>query len=160
MKNEEFEYVVSTKMDIATLVASVGLVVVLAWLAVTNNQDLVLIGILKFGPTGASLFYGMLSMLGAIFAYSTLRDLVGPHSQYQPITLEQEAISAPTRPGGRKTRTLSYRGMQDVKVQKVAGNRILEIKHTDGTLAISSGAVGGDGFEALLESLSMRILVA
>ncbi len=158
--NEEFEYVVSTKMDIATLVASIVLVFILSWLALTNTQALVVLGLIKFGPLGASIVYGLLAVLGMIFALVTLKDLIRPGSQYHPIMLDGEAICAPTRPGGRKTQTLTYRGMQDVKVQRVAGNRILEIKHADGSLAISSGAVGGAGFEALLESLSMRILVS
>ncbi|MEO9897077.1 MAG: hypothetical protein ABJD13_20640 [Paracoccaceae bacterium] len=160
MRNEEFEYHVSTKMDIATVLACSCLAVVLMWLAFTNTLGMDVLGIVYLEPGAASLFYGALAALGVAFAFGTLRDLMKPNNRYQPITLEQEAISAPTRPGGHRSQTLSYRGMQDVKVQKVAGNRILEIKHTDGSLAISSGAVGGDGFEALLESLSMRILVA
>ena len=160
MKNEEFEYLVSTKMDIATVLACSCLAVVLAWLSLTNTQGMDFLGLVHLGPETACLLYGALSILGVAFAFGTLRDLLNPNSQFQPIMLDQDAISAPTRPGGRRSQTLSYREMQDIKVQKVAGNHILEIKHPDGSLAILSGAVGGDGFEALLESLNTRIMVA
>ncbi|MDJ0825920.1 MAG: hypothetical protein QNJ16_10495 [Rhodobacter sp.] len=152
-----FEYGSTSKPGVLAMVGCLAAAGFMAWMAWTNDAGLILNGILRFGVTGASIFYAAMAVAAGGMGVVLLAGMLKPASARAPIRLDQEAITAPVNPGGSKTLRLDYRGITGVAIKSVAGNKVLSIKHPNGSLAISGAEVGGEGFDAMLRSLAARL---
>lgn len=157
MTHETYEYTLTTAKGFFLMILC-GLITLWAGYMTVGHSGALSIGPFAFGAMGASLAYGALAAVTAWVTFGEIRAWVRPREAKAPIILDNEAISAPAQPDNPAVLRLTYKGISDIKTRLVNGTRTLEIKHMDGNLTISGGALGSrEAFDSLLQSLEARV---
>jgi hypothetical protein len=109
---------------------------ILAMRASTNQRGVIIEGIIRLGPEGATTFYWGLAALGAGFV------LMCGVLAYHRLTFEQRMVLGPTMmtvPASRwsrATKTIAYRDVRGLTLQSVSGQTFLNVQHTGGKYVI------------------------
>lgn len=74
------------------------------------------------------------------------------------ILLDDEAITAPARPGDKRPLRLTYKGISDISAKSIDGVRTLVVKHMDGNMFISSACLADrESFDRLWRALEAHV---
>ena len=125
--------------------------------AIVNDRGLVISGLIHFGQTGATIFYGCIAAIGAAFAAIGIHSFfVGVFSTRQ-ITLTVSEIAAPKVGFLRPAAIVKFADIQHLSTRVVQKQRFLTVAHTHGKLTINESFLPNRGaFEALCNEIEYR----
>jgi hypothetical protein len=104
--------------------------------ALGNDRGLIINGIIRLEPHGATIFYWCVAGLGGAFVLLGLAMLVVGLTSDGRLRLTPTEISAPRRAFGRTTTTIPLADIQAIRVHAVNNEHFLDITHGNGTLTI------------------------
>ena len=130
--------------------------------AQTNRRGLIIDGIIRLAPDGATLFYGAVAILSALLSVlglvSRFARLVGG-ARYLTLTARDIIV-----PRGLLTRvdvTVPYAAIHDLRIVTVRKQIFLEIRHVGGRVSIVRSAMPSkEAFDQLLQLLAARVRTA
>lgn len=101
--------------------------ILMGYKATQNNTGMIINGIIRLGPTGATVFYWVISVLGAGFVFLGLMLAVRRVSNPQVLELGTDAMLLPHGRFQRQTLRIAYSDIQRVSEVKVSGQRFLYV---------------------------------
>jgi len=145
---------------IKTIVISIflgALAAFMGYTAITNDQGLILNGVIRMGPMGASIFFWVLTLIMVFgLAAATLGLIKGRNSEKQ-IVLTDTTISAPKSALNDQVVTVSYDDILNLTTQNVNGQHFVNIHHPGGKLVIPHAMLPNKAtFDELVEILVNR----
>ncbi len=158
---EPIIYPYKTKV-VKTVIISIFLAALAAFMgytAVTNEQGLILNGIIKMGPMGATIFFWVITLIMVFGLAIIALGLIKGRGIQRNVVLTDTTISAPKSALNNNIVTIAYTDIHDVTTQRVSGQHFVNIHHPEGKLVISDAMLPNKKvFEELVESLSQRVV--
>jgi hypothetical protein len=113
-----------------------GCALLFANLAARNHRGLIINGIIRLGPQGATVFYWSLFGASAAFVLMSLF-LVYHRLRYrQRLVLGPSTITVPASRWSRRTEEIAYADIRDLVTTEVSGQRFLQVVHPGGKYTI------------------------
>jgi len=100
---------------------------IMAYKATHNTVGLIINGIIKLGPTGATVFYWVIAALGAGFVLLALLLAVRRLASPQTLELATDALLLPCGRFQRHTSRIAYSDIQNVSEFQVSGQKFLYV---------------------------------
>ena len=111
------------------LAVTVGLV----WIAWTNDRGLILYHLIRFGETGATIFYAC----GAVFTLvMSVFFLLNLFLAEQELTLTSNSLTVPAGVFSSKDKIVNFSEIRKLRAWKVNGQTFLEIRTPNGKVRI------------------------
>jgi hypothetical protein len=125
--------------------------------AMTNDRGLIINGLIRLEPGGATNFYWGLAALSAAFVAVALPAFfVGLLSSHR-VVLTSTDISAPKYGFSRKPTVVNLSDIRGQSMQIVQGHRLLNIYHVNGKLTITESFLPNKAaFEELCTAIAQR----
>lgn len=135
-----------------SIVATAGLSVGMGFIARTNDQGLIINGIIELSVFGATLFYWFLAAGCAVLSVlSILAVIIGLNSSKE-IVVSEHGIRAPKSGISKKIVTVNFKDISETKIQSVHKQHFLYIHHPGGRLTIAQSMLPDkQSFEKLTE---------
>jgi len=131
-----------------------GVAAVMAHAAMTNDRGLILNGIIRLSPQGATNFYWCIAGLGAAFVVVGLPLFVMGLTSKACIRLTATELSMPRSAFSRTTRVVSLAQIQGTDVHAVNGQRFLTVLLADGEVSIAQSMLpNAAAFEEICAAL-------
>jgi hypothetical protein len=133
----EYEYKPSWSVIIFVAVFFSSGAVFLYLKTVKSDRGLIIEGIIPLGPTGATLFFGALTLLsvGFVLLAAFLAYMRIVHRQRIAFTSDALIVPAPM---GRGEMAIPYRSISGLSMIEVNWQRILYVSHTGGQASITA----------------------
>lgn len=132
--------------------------ITLAHLALTDNRKLIIDYFIELSPTGAAIFYWVLS--GLSFVLVIFSATFGLHRVLHPrtITLTADWISAPKRGAYGKDVIVKYGTIQDLSIITFKRQQYLQLTHPDGKLSVMASLLPSrEAFGEICELVAERV---
>lgn len=156
MEHESFPYRVDPATVGCGLVILVPLSVGALWMAATNEQGMVINGILELGVTAATTVIAVMGLTLAGFSlFAVSRFFDAPRE----LVVTDEEVQIPSGLGMRDTKVVRFDELTDVTEVVVQGNPFLRL-HRQGAKVDVSGSMLGDGYERAKALILERVHAA
>ena len=109
---------------------------VLGYEAWTNEQGLILNGLIEFDVQGATIFYWVLTALSVGFVAIALSLIYHRFTYNQRLTLGATALRVPKSRFSHEVAAIAYRDIRDLSEARVNGQRFLYVVHPGGKYTI------------------------
>jgi hypothetical protein len=136
MKTIEYPYKPRLRTTLLVISFGVALAAGMGYAALSNDRGLIINGILRFGPLGATIVYWCLAGIGAVCLVIGLAMLVANLTSKARLRLTPTEFSAPRHAFDRTTTTIPVAEIQAIQVYSVRDQHFLDIAHGDATLTI------------------------
>ena len=126
--------------------------------AMFNDRGLVLNGLLHLGTTGATIFYGSVAAVSAVFVAIAIPGFIVGLTSPHRVTVTDTEVSAPRFGFSRKVTTVRFADIRDMSLQQVQRQRFLVIVHAGGKLSlIETFLPNREAFDEICLALSDRV---
>lgn len=158
MNEEKFPYQPNFVVFILSSVVLAGIAVGLGYIAFTNEQGLILNGVVEFSIGGATTFFWGLATASGIFAVIGVIAVAGALTSKREIVVSDSIISAPKSGFSKEIITINLTEVTDVNIQSVQKQKFLNIIHPSKKLAIPQAMLPSKQlFERLTELVESRV---
>jgi hypothetical protein len=110
--------------------------VVLAHRADTNDRGLIINGIIELEPDSATTFYWVLTLLAAGFVVAAGFMAVHRLTVTQRLVLGADAMTVPASRWSSETRSIAYRDIRQMTLERMSGQTYMTIRHTGGKFVL------------------------
>lgn len=108
------------------------------FMARSNDRGLIINGIIKLSPWGATVFYSVLAACSLVFVLMSIAILIHLLLYSQKIVLTAEELIVPKSRWSSKEITISYSTITEIRVTEVKYQRFLKIAHWAGVSTITA----------------------
>ncbi|HEB86009.1 MAG TPA: hypothetical protein ENI68_03195 [Gammaproteobacteria bacterium] len=158
MNDERFSYKPNIVVFILSSVVLAGIAVGMAYIAYTNEQGLILNGIIELSIEGATVFHWSLAVACGTLAIFGAVAVVGASTSKREIIVSGNIISAPKSGFSKKIIMINLAEVTDVNIQSVQKQKFLNIIHPSKKLAIPQAMLTSKQlFEKLTELVVSRV---
>lgn len=125
--------------------------------ATTNERGLIINGLIRLGPDGATTFYWCIAAISAVFvAIAVPAFVIGLRSSHRLI-LTSTDVSAPKFGFSRRPTTVKLSDIKSLDLQVVQQHRFLNIHHANGKLTINASFLPNEAaFDELCTAIASR----
>ena len=128
---------------------------VLFQVALTNTQGRRLLRVVEFGPQGARYFYGVLTVLSALFVLAGCVGLWRGLTSQNMLHLTSEAVICPKSGLNARLVTVPLHSITELERQSVQNQVFLHIHHSGGKLSVARQMFSKDeAFETFVDALT------
>lgn len=123
-----------------------------------NDRGLVINGLIRLGPVGATRFYGSIAVVAGLFVLAGLCGLLMTVFTSHRVLLGPDHLSAPKFGFSRQPTLVSIDKISHLEIQEIHNQRFLNIHHPGGKLSVQASFLPNQGaFEELCSALAQRI---
>jgi hypothetical protein len=127
----------------------------------TNQQGLIIDGLIRLDPHNATLFYWGLAACSVVMALISLPGLYRAMTSMQKLVLNETALRVPKSGLSNTIATVSYHNITGLSLVKTRSQRILIVKHNNGKANISQSMLPSSAiFEKICRTLNERMILA
>lgn len=127
------------------------------YLAISNEQGLILNGFISMGKTGATIFYSVLALLSLGFVGIALFTMYRAKSQDRLLVLKEDMFLCPKSGVSSKIMKVLYRDISSLEEQTVNGQTFLNIQCSEGKFSIVRMMLGKEAYQEVKEELISQI---
>ncbi|HET7463419.1 MAG TPA: hypothetical protein VFJ82_19360 [Longimicrobium sp.] len=154
----EFPYRPNPKSMLLAILFFGACAAMMARAALTNDRGLILNGVITFSEHGATVFYGSVAGVAALFVAAGAWGLLAGRGTPRFVRLTPAELSAPRNGFTREPTVIRLRDIQGVSVQAIQRQRLLTIQHPGGKLSIAQSMLpGAAAFDELCAALGARL---
>ena len=134
-----------------------GCGVVLAKVAVENDRGLIINGLIRFEPPGATIFYWVLTTFSVGFVVAAVLGLIRAFGPLREVVLDDASLSAPRGGLSGRITTVPLASIVALRVREVKRQRFVIVEYAGGKLTISGSMLpSSDDFETLVGEIERR----
>ena len=126
--------------------------------AATNEQGLILNGIIEFSTKGATIFYWAIAASSLAFVVLGFLLLIISISSKREIVITEDSITSPKSGLSKQNITVHFSDITGMYIQTVNKTKILNIEHHYGKLSIASSMLPSKTqFDELVSLIQARV---
>ena len=130
----------------------------MAYSALTNEQGLIINGIITLGPDGATIFYWVIAVLSAVFVLGGLWAIIVGLTSDRTLTITEDGIRAPKSGYSRQYVTINFPDIFKVSIQTVSKQRFITLLHRTGKLSIAQSMLPDkEAFEEVVRIITQKV---
>lgn len=127
--------------------------------AATNEQGMIINGLIELGPRGASVFWLVLAIVSALFVLTAVVAVIHGLVTKSVLVLGEDYLVVPA--GNllkRRAVRIDFRDLRDATLQDVAGQQFLALRTTDTKVTITRSLLSPDtAFDRLHDVIRARL---
>jgi hypothetical protein len=117
---------------------SVSATIFFGFMARSNDRGLIINGIIKLSPWGATVFYSVLAACSLVFVLMSIAIFIHLLLYSQKIVLTAEELIVPKSRWSSKEITISYSTITEIRITEVKYQRFMKIAHRAGVSTITA----------------------